>query len=331
VPDIDEQGPGLDAIRAHVNGADGGPPRHQRFPRHPSRFQRGGPVHAVSVHAIEQPPHWHLVTCGLSELFTKESADPTVSGWGFELTLRLRRDDDELPAWACDLLTTLAAHVWQTGHDFAYGDHVDLRGPIRLDRDTAITAAAVAVDPGLVGLSGPFGRVEFLQLVGLTADELELCRAWQTADVLGLLTAADPLLITDLSRRSLLDDPAVRELAEAGIAAQGPSVDELRIATMRWIRHRARVVVQLGAGAATALGPALRRKLNRPGASFRVVGDAGEMRFVVAGSARWALSPDRLLIEVPAAAVDGLADVFAGVPGSRALADLPGLRFVVLP
>jgi suppressor of fused-like protein len=331
--DATQRGPGLDALEAYVDRVDGGPPSHHFFPRNPSSFRKGGPLHAVTVHALGAPDHWHLVTYGMSELFAKESADAGVSGWGFELTLRLDRPDAEAPTWASDFLASLAAYVWQSGHDFAYGDHIDLRGPLLLGSETRIEAAAIAFDPALTTLRGPLGRVDFLQVVGLTTEELELCRAWRTTAVLDLLAATDPLLITHLERPSLLDDPAIRELAEAGIAAEGSSLDELRVGTLRMIKHgrrRPRVTLQLGAGAATGLGPALRRKLNRSGASFRVTGDTDELEFVVAEAAQWTLTGNRVTVEVPLAGVDDLAGLFTARPGSRELGDLPGLRFVVM-
>ena len=41
-----------------------------------------------SEHGI---PHWHYVTYGFTELYEKKSEDPEVSGYGFELTFRLKR------------------------------------------------------------------------------------------------------------------------------------------------------------------------------------------------------------------------------------------------
>jgi suppressor of fused len=337
VADKDADGPGLAALQAHVDRIDGGPPAAQFSPRDPRRFEGGGPVHAVAVHRVEDPPHWHLVTYGLSELFVKESPDQDVSGWGIELTMRLSqdgRDDAEPPAWGSDLLANLAAYMWQTDHHFALGDHVDLRGPIRLDADTAITAAAVATDPTLATVRGPFGRVEFLQLVGLTADELELCRVWRTDAVVALLAEADPLWVIDLSRRSLLDDPDMRERAEAGVNAEADSRDELRVGTLGWKqrgRRGARLYLQLGSGAAAAVGPALRRRLNHDGATFRVIGDAGQVTFAVGEPAGWTVSAGAVEVQVPLGMVDDLAGVWTGTPGGAGLAALPGIHFVVVP
>jgi suppressor of fused len=322
-------GPGSVAIAAHVDAVDGGPPAHH------VTLAKPGSVSGVSLYALEEPSHWHLVTYGLSELDAKVTDDPAVSGWGNELTFRLARSGDERPDWAINLLANLAAHVIASGHPFASGHHIDLRGPIRLGDPTAITAAAVSIDPRLGTLQGPYGSVEFLQIVGLTADELELCRAWRTGPVVGLLAEADPLLVTRLERPSLLDDPEVRERAEAGVAAEGSSLVELRVATLRWAARgrssRRRLTITMGSGAAAALGPALRRKLTASAAAFDLIGDDGTVHFTVAGEGGWTLDRGTVTVAVPLAGVEPLADLFDGRTGSGRVPALPGLRFVVVP
>ena len=112
------------------------------------------------------------------------------------------------------------------------------------------------------------------------------------------------------------------------------SLQELHVGTLGWERRgwrKARLVITMGAGAATGLGPALRRKLNRSGASFRVVGDASEVRFLVADEARWYEGEGGIVVAVPLAAIEELAGLFSGKVGSGGLAILPGLRFVVSP
>jgi hypothetical protein len=305
-----ENGEAESDVIAYLDRAEGASPREELV------IRRRGTVDQVRIYALASPPHWHCLTVGLADL-------------GFELTFRLGQSGDDPPEWTVDLLANLGAYVFGTGHEFAAGHHVDLRGPIKLDDPTDITAAAIVADPGLPAWRG----VEFLQLVGLTADELELCRSWRTQAVIGLLAANDPLLITRLERRSLLDDPRVREQAESGVAAEGSALDELRVGTLGWERRgwpKSRLVICMGAGAATGLGPALRRKLNRSGASFRVIGDAGDVRFVVADEARWQEGDDGILVAVPLAAVEELAGLFTGHVGSGGLAILRGLRFVVV-
>lgn len=320
-------GPGGTAIQSLVDRVDGGPPVQRYRPSAPHRFRSGGPLRAVTVHRVSPPPHWHLVTYGLTELDVKESDNHRRSGWGFELTFRVAPADDE-PDWASDFLTNLAAYVWQTGHGFAAGDHLDLRGPVRLGTTTTITAAVVVRDPALGVLRGPFGRVEFLQLVGLRAEELELCRAWSTDAVVGLLAEEDPLLVTALDRRSLLEDPARRAAIDERRAAGRA---ELRIGTLQ-VRQRfgQATVIRLGAGAATALGPALRRTLVGRDDAFRLIGDDQEVRFVVAEPATWTVAQRGPVITVPLDQVDPLASLFNGKLGWGRLAAYPGLRFQVV-
>ena len=301
--------PGRTAAAAYTDRAAGGSPRHVFTPRRAA-------IDEVRLYAMEGPPAWHLVTLGLADR-------------GYELTVRLPRGDDEQPTWAVDFLLSLAAYARRSDHDFAEGHHVDLRGPIQLGSDTAITAAAVAADP----VFGVLGDVEFLQLVGLTGDELELCRSWRTEAVVGLLRQQDPALTTVLNRKSLLDDPAVRDAAEAGVAAGGSALDELRIATLSWrfrgMGRRRVLEVTLGAGAATALGPALRRKLDHAGAAFAVIGDAGELRFRLGPDEGWQLAGDTVEVTLAPESVEAVAALFTGRTGTGSVPPLAGLRFAV--
>ncbi|HEX3542682.1 MAG TPA: suppressor of fused domain protein [Acidimicrobiales bacterium] len=304
--DGDEPAPGREAH--YADQVAGGPPRDTFSPR------RRGVLEEVRIYAVEEPSAWHLVTVGVADM-------------GFELTLRLPRPDDEVPTWAVDCLVSLVTYARRSGHGFAAGHQVDLRGPIRLDADTAITAAAIVADPTL----GSLGDVEFLQIVGLTTDELELCRSWRTDAVMELLRRRDPRLTTVLERASLLDDPSFREEAEAGVAADGSALDELNVGSLSWRTRLRSLVVTLGAGAATALGPALRRRLTHTGAAFVVAGDAGSLRFEVGSPAQWRVEGDSVVVTVPPADVEALAGLFSGQVGTGTLAALNGLRFTVIP
>jgi suppressor of fused-like protein len=326
------------AIDRRVDQVDAGPATQRYRPRAPHRFGPGGPLREVTTHRISPPDHWHLVTYGLSELDAKESDDPGLSGWGFELTFRLASGpDDPEPVWAVDFLTNLAAYVWTSGHAFSPGHHIDLRGPIRLDGASALTAAVIVLDPTLGVMRGPFGAVEFFQVVALTADELELCRSWSTAGVVEAVAARDPLFVTDLGRRSVLSDPELAATLgpgrrRAGVDPGGENPTELRVGSLRWrSRPLGRTVAQLGAGAAAALGPALRRELAGGGGSFRVLGDDCEVRFVATGTATWSANGARLEIGVPADEVEGLAALFDGRTGWGHRPAWPGLRWRVNP
>ena len=165
----DEPVPGWDAINAALAPIYG-----DVEPLHWGtiiRWRMGGPdpLDGTSAYRADgPPPHWHFVSYGLSELYRKESDDPERSGWGIELTFRVRRapDDDQPPQWALGLLQNLARYVFETGNVLGVGDHMDLFGPIALEESTEIRAAAFVLDPQLGRIDTPHGAVAFLQVVG---------------------------------------------------------------------------------------------------------------------------------------------------------------------
>jgi hypothetical protein len=292
----------------------------------------------VTLHKLSNPDHCHLVTYGLSELHAmlgpQQNPQPERPGWGFELTIRIAPEPDEpdkAPLWGVDFLASLAAYVRSGRHPFAAGHLMDLRGPIRLGSHSNITAALVVTDPTLGTLAGPYGNVEFLQVVGLTYEELELCRSWSGEGVRDLLARDDPLMVTHLQRPPVTTDP--RWVEEIGMRSrdEGSEMHELRIATLRWRRaFPRRTIVEIGAGAAAALGPALRRELVGVGAQFSVVGDDGELRFVAGRPSGWAWTEDGMEITLPLDDVDLVASLFTGTTGWGRLDGWPDLRFHVV-
>jgi hypothetical protein len=230
----DESAPGWDAIDANLDRLyPGVEPRHLGTVM---RWSTGGPDPLDGISIYLRPDHWHLISYGMSELYQKESADPARSGWGFEFTIRVARaaDDDSDPIWAVNLLQNLARYVFQSGNTFGAGHHIDLNGPINLDRpDTRIRAVAFITDPELDIIDTPNGRLEFLQLVGITTDEYEACKSWDTAKVLKLVAARVPTLVTDLDRGSVLSDPAAAARVAEGIARDGSNLGSLVVDVVR--------------------------------------------------------------------------------------------------
>src|SRR5918995_1872532 len=191
--------PGWDAIDAALR-----PIYEDREPLHYGTvvsYALGGPdpIHGISAYPNDQLPPWHFVTYGFSELWAKESDDPETSGFGFELTFRPTREpgDQTPPAWALNFLQNLGRYVFETGNGFGVGHTLPLNGPIARGSGTPIHAATFAHDPELPPIDTPNGRLEFLQIVGLTMDELEAISSWNAAAFLDLRRRADPLLLTD--------------------------------------------------------------------------------------------------------------------------------------
>jgi hypothetical protein len=174
-------------------------------------YSLGGPdpIHGISAYKNAAPaPHWHFVTYGFTELWDKESTNPDVSGFGFELTFRptCKARDKKPPNWALSFLQNIGQYVFETGNCFGVGHTMPLHGPIEVDSSTLIHAVSFAHDPQLPPIMTLNGRLEFLQVVGLTMDELEAISSWNASAFLELRKRYDPLLLTDLSRASWMTD-----------------------------------------------------------------------------------------------------------------------------
>ncbi|MET3876284.1 suppressor of fused domain protein [Chitinophaga sp. OAE865] len=175
-------------------------------------YMAGGtdPIDGASIYdSTKQDFHRHIISYGMSELYyDSEKAGGEFSKWGFEFTFRLKpfAEDQADPLWAVHVMNNLARYVFNSGKWFEENHFIPAKGPIRLDTQTEITAFVIALDPELGRIETPHGEVSFLQLVGITNSELEkLMRNPTTTEVAALISDLrkdNPLLITDLNRRS---------------------------------------------------------------------------------------------------------------------------------
>lgn len=196
--DIDERG--WDAITAAAEAAYPGVREHHVAFSPGVHF--GSSLQGASAYA--GPGHWFYVSYGLTELWVKESPDPTTSGFGFELTMRVprRADETEPPTWPFEVQSILAGYVRSGPQPLWLGDRIGMLRTVD-ESDTAMATMAVCVDPVLAPLTTPNGSVAFWQLVGIYPDEVELAKRTSTDAVLDALRRADALLLTDPRRRSL--------------------------------------------------------------------------------------------------------------------------------
>ncbi len=216
------------------------------------RWRMGGPdpLDGVSAHRADgPPPHWHYVSYGLSELYAKESDDVAVSGWGMELTFRLVREpsNPDAPLWPVSLMQNLARYIFESGNVLAIGDHLDLNGPIAMDEPTNIRAVAFAEDEQLGTIETPHGSLTFVQIVGLTMDEYEAAQAWDTSALLEVLRSSAPLLVTDLSRASILSDAETAATVGDAIEREGSSMAGIHSDDLDWSISGDRAEIALGA------------------------------------------------------------------------------------
>ncbi len=227
--DGESEARGWDAIDAALKPLYGDTEPHHVAPVLPAMLGGNDPLQGISAYRSTHggTRHWHFVTYGFSELYEKETDDPQVSGYGFEMTVRVvdPKHVDEPPPWVFSLLQNLARYVFRSGNVFEPNHHTTLNGPIALVRDTKLVAAAFARDPELAEeLATPNGKLQFVQLVGLTQDEYDAVRDWDTEKLLAVFREKNPALVTDLARGSYLDDAAVKQRAGDGAAQDGSSL-----------------------------------------------------------------------------------------------------------
>lgn len=301
------------------------------------------PLHAVSAfRSTRSQPHWHFITYGFSELWAKESDDPALSGFGFELTFRLaikdqsagkkrsKADSNEPPDWVDDFLRNLARYVFKTGNVFGPGDSMPLNGPIVTGVSTSITAVGFLPDPELAAIDTPNGRVEFLQVVGLTEDELEAVHRWDMLQFLKLLQGNAPLLVTELGRKSSLLDPQFAQQVEQRTKTEGSSSDSSFSDQARFEVKREECKLIFGAALA---GDVARRLTGRTmfGRPFTVYTPKSSIRFELGPHLRWERTREGVTIRLTANHAKSLLTLLQPTPGTHESPDLPGLKVAIEP
>lgn len=225
----------------------------------------GDPLDGVEIWKSEHGvPHWHYITYGFTELYEKESCDPDESGYGFELTFRLRRGvEDSPPVWPVSLLQNLARYVFSSGNAFGPGHHINCNGPIALETDTLLTALGFCVDPELGALDTPNGHFIFLQAVAITEDEMDAMMCWNGEKFLALIAHFLPLCVAGLERDSLLRTPTFYDAWRAGMERDGSSTAFLHMDELGLEWADGRGTLRIGAGHAKTLAHMLKARVGK--------------------------------------------------------------------
>lgn len=264
----DASAPGWDAIDRALWPLYSGTKPHHYGTLISYRLGGPDPLDGISVYARTSPEsYWHFVTYGFTQLYEAPS-DGDGNGFGFELTFRLRREngEDTPPMWALNFLQNLARYVFQSGHGFSAGHHIDCRGPICLERKTSLSAVLFVKDCELEGIEAPHGRADFLQVIGITHDEMTALQSWNSIRFAHMLKSHLPALWTDLGRTSLMANRDFAEAVAKGAAADGSSTGFLAVANLDWgasrsLLGRQKVQLTLGAGAVEAVVAVLKGRL----------------------------------------------------------------------
>lgn len=153
------------------------------------------PFDGVSIY--DGGSFWHYVSFGLSDLYAKES-DDDWSGFGFELTFRLTKsNDEEPPLWPINVMGTLGRAVF-AGSAFGPGHSVNMVKPLDGPASSsAVTAVLLTKDPGLEDVRvTPHGKLAFLLIVGVEGSVRERALAEGVETVLTEMRTNNPDLAT---------------------------------------------------------------------------------------------------------------------------------------
>ncbi|HFI0079357.1 TPA: suppressor of fused domain protein [Streptococcus suis] len=175
----DDSAPGWDAITTAFERVY----PDQLNPKHYgtiSKYILGGtdPLDGISVY--DAGDFWHFVSYGLSELYFKESEDSDYSGYGIEFTFKLKKsdaseDDEEEIRCVCGNLQRLARYIFETGNVIFPNQYIYTKQTEGIDvmQTSALTGFVSLADDLVPEIDTPFGKVEFICLVGATDAELK--------------------------------------------------------------------------------------------------------------------------------------------------------------
>ncbi|RDU73368.1 suppressor of fused domain protein [Helicobacter aurati] len=154
--------------------------------------------------------YFHIVTYGMSELYVnEESFGGEWSGWGYEMTFKLNSKNQQDCLWVFNVLANLAFFT-NTKKNFLQNLQFIAGDNKPLDRlsNSSITGMIVVYDTEIPSMDTPHGRLDFLQLVGITQTELEYIANFEDEDIskkeiqklIDRMQDDNPYLVTDMQR-----------------------------------------------------------------------------------------------------------------------------------
>lgn len=319
----DDEGsaPGWEAIDAACLGLypDQAEPFH--YGSMPFSFLEDPELEGVSVYRVAQPePHWHYVSYGLSDLFGEQEGpdEHGDSGYGFELTFRLADPQamtaEEPPTWPIDMMQNLARYVFSTGNCFGPHHHMDAGGPIALEERTELTAFGFVTDPDLGEIETPSGRVQFIQIFGQSAEDLDDVKAWSAKALYPLHEARFPKFITHLDQGSLRSDPEVARLIEEGKRRDGSQMDRTFIDRVLVAEVDGRLEITIGARVAGEVPGYLQGRLPF-GREFMLIGNEDGITFRPGEQTSWELGEEENILWLTPSDLRQLGEVLRPVRG----------------
>lgn len=135
------------------------------------------PLKGISIY--DSGDYWHFITYGLSELYEKESAIKDVSGYGMELTFKLKKDnyeneENEIKC-ICGILQSIARITFTKGEVFNSYEYLYTGQTEGIDynRKSNITGFIIVPDDKFHEINTQNGKVNFVEFIGVTDNELK--------------------------------------------------------------------------------------------------------------------------------------------------------------
>jgi hypothetical protein len=171
----------------------------------PSRALFGGDVFLDGISIYDSPNGYkHIVTYGMTELYANEEYfGQEWSGWGYEMSFKLKAEDIAQCQWALDMLNNLARYTYQKERFFEPFQYLAGNGTsIQIGVESEITGLLLIEDTQAKGLDTPHGRVDFIQLVGITTHEVNaiLENKITPQELAEQLQRNNPHMVTDMKR-----------------------------------------------------------------------------------------------------------------------------------
>lgn len=144
------------------------------------KFGGNDPLEGISIY--DGGEYWHFVSYGLSELFEKESNNKDISGYGMEFTFKLKKDnyeDEEAEIKGiCGILQSIARITFTQGEIFNSYEYLYTGQTEGIDirMKSNITGFITIPDKEINSIMTPNGKVDFVEFIGVTNDELVALR-----------------------------------------------------------------------------------------------------------------------------------------------------------
>ena len=135
------------------------------------------PLDGISVY--DGGDYWHFVSFGQTEIYEKESDVKEISGYGYELTFKLKKDnyeDEEAEIRnICGNLQMIARLTFTKNEIFQPFEFIYTGQTVGIDakQKSNLTGFITIKDPTVETIDTPNGKVEFLELIGMTDAELK--------------------------------------------------------------------------------------------------------------------------------------------------------------